>query len=104
MGIYYDRGVQYMVVTNKRIHVIISLKEADNRLIETDYYKTRKESWFDSNGSFCNPIPDGEIDITMTDREKNILESVLKRVEMDSEVVERMGWYDIQNIYDTYGI
>lgn len=100
MGIFYDHGVQYMVVTKSQRYVIVPLKDADRRLEQSEYYKARKNRWFSGNGSFSNPIPDGELDIEMTDAEKERLRSVLDT----TEGVESHGWYDVQNIYDTYGI
>ena len=100
MGIYYDHGVQYMVVSKTRKYVIVSLKDADQRLLQTEYYKTRKDSWFNEHGAFCKQIPGGAIDISLTDVEKERLESVLKT----ADDVESYGWYDVQTIYDTYGL
>ena len=98
MGIFYDHGVQYMVVTKTGKHVIVSIKDADQRLLQSEYYKTREDSWFSGNGSFCKPV--AGVDISLTDVEKERLESVLTT----ADEVESYGWYDVQTISDTYGI
>ena len=99
MGIYYDHGVEYIVVTKNHKYTIVPLKDADKRLEASEYYKERKDSWFNEGSSFRRPI-EGEIDIELTESEKDLLESVLKVHESN---VESHGWYDVQYLYDTYG-
>lgn len=55
-----------MVITKTSKYVIVPMKEADKRLEASEYYKNRKDSWFDDAECYCNLIPDGELDIEMT--------------------------------------
>lgn len=101
MGIYYDHGVEYVVIGKGFKRTIVPMKDADKRLEASEYYKSRKDGWFCEGTSFFRPIPEGKLDIELTEAEKDKLESVLKIYEGD---VESHGWYDVQYLYDTYGL
>jgi hypothetical protein len=100
MGIYPDHGIEYHVVLkNSKRFIIVDTKATDDRLVKSKFFKDREGEWFMVNRSICVKIED-ELDVELTEKEKEKLQKCLDKY---GEEVDRYGWYDVCNIYDTYG-
>ena len=106
MGIYPDHGVEYIVFLKSETLqveklIIASTKDTDDRLVQSEYYKKRKDEWFTTfHGLYdkCEPIND-YIDIELTETEKELLNKVINR---NPGEIQKHGWYDVWHFYSTY--
>jgi len=103
MGIYPDHGLEYHVVLKNNMHLIVAnIKDIDNRLEKSEFYKKRKDKWFMINNNICkllSIIDLHDLDIELNENEKNKLNEYLNKY---GEEVDDHGWYDVCKIYDTY--
>lgn len=95
MGIYPDHGLEYhLVLRDERHIVVICSKETDDRLVESEYYKSRKGSWFQDLSTRCKLIEES-VDIQLTDAEKAKLDMMMKS---HGENIVSHGWHDVLSI------
>lgn len=95
MGMYPDHGIEYHIILKDGQHIVVLCsREVDDRLIASEYYKKRRESWFEDMWSRCDPITE-DVDIQMSDQEKNKLEKLLNEY---GSGVSSHGWYDVMTI------
>lgn len=101
MGIYPDRGLEYRVYTDDiNFDIIIKLRELDNRLENSEYYKNNKNKWFDCCYKECvnRKVHPTEIqDIILTKTELQQIEDAKKRKEY-----KEAGFYDVTYLGMTY--
>jgi hypothetical protein len=126
MGIYPNHGVEYWVEvdknfdntelksivekikfdTNLSIYVtpinsirVLSTSRTDDRLVESNYYKERKDDWFNQRTSSMEwreaideqPI----IDIELNQTEKTVLQIIREQL---GEHITYEGWFDVNTI------
>jgi hypothetical protein len=110
MGLYYCRGVEYIIILkNKAEIIILNSCKTDERLLKTKYYKNLENTWFDNSYKYnwCVPIATSTRDkiepinfeIILTDEEKQLIKE--KLVEFNNDMEEH-GWYDTNSISSTY--
>ena len=100
MGIYAAHGVEYHIVLHDGTHdVVLSQHETDDRLLQSDYFKEREETWFDDmyKRTWCLPISHDVI--AMTPAETEMLQEKLAKFE---GMVADHRWYDVNDMSDTY--
>lgn len=92
MGLYSVYGIEYAVqLENNKIIVIVPIKQADTRLLESEYYKTRKDYYKNNNyKSWRTEIESDEF--KLTDSEKSLLDIIIKN---NTNQVKHHGWYDV---------
>jgi hypothetical protein len=100
MGAYGRRGVEYRIVKEDgNIIIIVEEKDADSRLLNCEYYLSRKASWFFEvyrKGSFCvGPIHPPPVDLY--EHEKERLKKELSVV--NGKIIH--GWYDVATTTST---
>ena len=79
--------------------VIISQHKTDDRMVETQYYKNRKDSWFVSNVEEIVKLSDDDIrDFTLNEHEQSIIEKVLSHPNVIDNIKEH-GIYDVVDRY-----
>jgi len=76
MGFFTDHGVEYRIVLRTgKILIVLTTIEIDARLVKSNYFNDRKDTWFDSE--FCeNKI---SIDIDLTHEETDKIQKILDR-------------------------
>lgn len=90
---------KYIINYHEHINAlcIIRQKQSDDRLLESEYYKSNKDKWFSSSTYKCVKIED-EI-VKLTTIEKDIIHDVLNHDIIKNNIKE-YGWYDI--LIDSY--
>jgi hypothetical protein len=74
---------------------IISQNQSDNRLLQSSYYKERKNKWFDLSHPDIKTIDNNLVnDMILTDKEKNVLELLLTHKYLQGKI-KSYGWYDV---------
>ena len=75
--------------------IIANVNKTDERLLETEFYKSNKESWFDIQVPRYDYQPD--IDAKLTDKEQEYLDFIVNYLHDMNEAQEllRHGWFDI---------
>ena len=96
MGLYPNRGLEYHVVLPGRRAVVAGTAETDALLLESEYYRLRKDTWFDGYNEFCVPVEPPEPDIELTAGQQTRLRKALERLDVVSH-----GWYDVYRIYSS---
>lgn len=97
---YFDIAIEYMslyktvVVWNSGVIVIASTRKTDDRLIKSNYYKNRKDTWFDDLHEHDKTLIEN-IDMSLDDQEKEYLDFVLSKF---GTSVKRHGWFDVVHI------
>ena len=96
MGIYIDHGVVYIIGKD----VIINTKETDDRLEQSNYFKSRRDTWFKPTNNYNLPIKiiDPSFDVQLTNEEYVKIQDLLKQ---DKDEIEH-GWYEIYSMSSTY--
>jgi hypothetical protein len=123
MGIYFNRGLEYLIVTDcshvKQYIVdtyggsqlsgigingvfIIRQSETDDRLVKTKYYMDRKTEWFNVSSKFCATKISNELleDFILSDSEKDMIAKISRDVVLKD--LEH-GWYDVTHVTTSYG-
>jgi hypothetical protein len=104
MGIYFDHGVVYNVVLESgKTITVVSTKQADERLLRSDFYQKQKEKWFDCYTSYP-PRKLPQIDaaeFALSKDETSKLQSVLS---VHEGYVREHGWFEVNLMSDTYGL
>lgn len=96
MGIYHERGFEYLVTTPAgNIIKIVEMQQADERMLQTRYYICNSNSWFDFNKSQRKPLPSNIIQLTHEEKFKLINTLV-------ANPGSRHGWYDTKYIVMSY--
>jgi hypothetical protein len=100
MGIYIDRGLEYWVeCTDGEPVRIVSTKEADDRLVTSEYYLSRESRWFSGQHRSSSSTFLGDLaDMTLTTQETERLQHVLQT---HKGRVARHGWYDVVYLQST---
>jgi len=97
MGIYVNHYVEYRIEHPNGTHMLlISGKEADERLVSSKYYQDRKSTWF-SEGTEFERGPMQDIDVELTDTEAADLKHSLTIF----PPAEKHGWYEVNKISTT---
>lgn len=100
MGIFYERGVHYIILLKDGRRVtLLNSKDTDDRPILCDYYNQQKETWFEHHIPHCIALPQAPITLTLEEEQK--IASALK---VYDDKVSSHGWYDVITMYDTYGL
>ena len=120
MGIFTDRGFEYLVFVdhndNKLIdylianygglysHIgavsIINQKSTDERLVSTAYYKKSESNWFRYATPFARALSSKDLtDFVLLDKETKLIEKL--REDLALKECEH-GWYDVGHISTTY--
>lgn len=90
---------KHKYIINYQSHInafcIIRQNQSDARLLESEYYKSRKDIWFDSNEHKCVKIDDETLKLTTIENE--IIYDILNHDIVKNNIKE-YGWYDILNI------
>ena len=107
MGIFFDHGIVYMIKSDKlssnltkKINgddyiVIISTKDTDKMLVETNFYKENLTTWLDPRPSFVKKISLPEDFI--------ISEEWKAKINMFENIYNTKGdWYEVFLISTTY--
>ena len=81
---------QYFPETNRLL--VIPMDHTDNRLLQSNWYKERKDSFDFPILSHCKRLDD-DVDIILTDEEKDLIDSIAN-VDGIQQYVEHQGWYD----------
>jgi hypothetical protein len=102
MGIYSDHGIEYHVVRGGRRVCIASTRQTDARLLASDYYARRKDSWFSRHVTWCVKIDETDLDVALTAGERTLLDATLQTSNEKKEENTTHGWYDVQTLTDTY--
>lgn len=92
---YFDVLAQYIAKYKKNaswgeIITIASTKQTDGRLLKSEYYRQRKETWLD--GFEPHSCKLSNIDIKLTDEEKGTLTFIING--LGEQVVDH-GWYEV---------
>ena len=96
MGIYPDHGVEYLVYTSDNSKIVVaSTRATDARLEKSDYYLSRKDQWFNSQGEFSKKITNP--DFELTEKEQVQLDLLLAQ-----GLVAEHGWYEVLTISTSY--
>jgi hypothetical protein len=133
MGIYTNRGFEYLVIfkINPDISIenlkllikakfngdfpkmtcvlpntvsIICQDTTDDRLIKTQYYKDNKPTWFhNARVSYTKLPPELITDFEETDKEKELIEYINNLDILKSSIVDH-GWYDVNHVSTTYDL
>ena len=105
MGIYANRGLEYRVYVGngEKFIRVLSRNDTDERLLDTPYFKERKETLLDD--AYCHQwarkidVDDiGKVTLNLTDRESELIKSVLN---FHPEHTDH-GWFDVNTIWNTY--
>ncbi len=84
MGLYPDRGVEYVVrLRNWSQFIVAGTRATDPRLAASKFYQRRKHEWFKDTrtGSVpLHPVDVAELDIKLTAGERRLLDISLKRL------------------------
>jgi hypothetical protein len=95
MGIYPNHGLEYhLVLKNDKHIVVLCSQETDDRLVASEYYKSRKESWFQDLSTRCIPIEE-TVDIEFIKAEKAKLNMLVNTY---GDQIAGHGWYDVMTI------
>ena len=102
MGIYYDHGIEYHVNTIDsngciKNFVIVSTKDSDVRLLNSDYFKNNINTWFTKYSEYKCKIHNDII--KLTPKEEEYLQYVLEK---NSNSIIDHGFYEIITISTTY--
>jgi hypothetical protein len=116
MGIYPARGVEHMfqlnaifpmhfmqLITREGCYtpkyfaetnrlLVIPMERTDSRLLQSNWYKQRKDSFNFPTNSHCKRLGD-DVDIVLTDEEKALIEGIAN-IDGIQQYVEYAGWYD----------
>lgn len=103
MGIYPDHGIEYRVkLNNGKFITIISQKELDKRLFESEYYKIREKLWFNNTifaHEFVYKIQNHDLaDIELSKEETSRIYNILSIIDN----IKDYGWYEVNRIYYTH--
>jgi hypothetical protein len=119
MGIYTNRGFEYLVIPESvevRKYVIdtyggtwsfplnaisiINQDATDGRLVTTRYYKEREKSWFTSSWTTATKLADDSIEDFAVLEEEN---DIISRISADPKLNDSQhGWHDVNLVYDSY--
>ena len=130
MGIYPNHGVEYwieidksfdniklkkiiekiIIDTNFNMYVtpsncisVLSTSRTDDRLVNSNYFKERKDEWFNDQTCYRewrDKINDQSlIDIEITQREWSIINKIKKDV---GDYITYEGWFDVNTIGYSY--
>lgn len=92
MGLYFEWGIEYSIkLTNGTIIVIVPIRQADCRLLDSKYYQTRKEYYDENRGKLSWHEKAIDCDCKLTPEEQNKLNEIL--ILHDKNILEH-GWYD----------
>jgi len=91
MGLYSEYGIEFCAIIDEKLIIIVPIKELDERLLGSKYYKTRKQFYQDHKYKSWREKIDN-IDITLTNIEKDKLNIILE--DNKNKVIE-YGWYDV---------
>ena len=96
MGIYRAYGVEYgALYTDGTYHVLIPLKDFDDRLVQSQYYLNRKDVYICKPNEWRERVH--EIDIDLVEAERQLV----NRFVAGSNVLEH-GFYDVCYVDNTY--
>lgn len=100
MGIYYDRGVHYVVILKDGSRVtVLGSRHTDARLERSPYYLDRRSTWFaDSRVGLPAYVKLNSEPISTTAEEEAAIEKALKD---HCAVLEDHGWYDVLSTSST---
>jgi hypothetical protein len=101
MGIYAAHGVEYHIVLLDGTHkVVLSQDMTDDRLIQSKYFRERKDVWFNDvyKKEWCVLL--GHEVISMTREEVGLLQQELAKYK---GIVDNHGWYNVNAMSSTYG-
>lgn len=93
MMILLYRGLEYRahLEGSEDPVVVVTMAAADGRLLESEYYRARKDRWFDrAESSMARVFPAANADLELTEAEGARLKEIL-----DSGAVRTHGWYDV---------
>lgn len=91
----FRQDSRYILWPSNACIIIANVDKTDERLLETEYYKSQKESWFDIR------IPNYEyqpsIDAKLTEKEQTFLDFILNYLKDNNHSQEllRHGWFDV---------
>jgi hypothetical protein len=75
--------------------ILILQDKSDDRLIQSSYYKDRKNEWFDLSRPNIKTIDNNLVnDMILTDKEKKVLELLLTHKYLQGKI-KNYGWYDV---------
>jgi hypothetical protein len=101
MGIYSNHGIEFRIKKFNGDYVtLIPMSQLDKRLINSQYYKKRKLIWFVPEtyyNEFCNKIKNDIVDVNLSEKETNMIYSVLANI----DAVKEYGWYEVNYLYST---
>ena len=123
MGIYTNRGFEYIVIVDKTDKTcidylvseykgyyyqhldavtIIQQMSTDDRLIHTNYFKNLQSSWFLCGHPFMKALSLEDIkDFEIFDNEKELIRKINEDQSLKGFT---RGWYDVSHVSDTYDI
>lgn len=96
MGLYAAHGVEYhLILSNKRRVVLLSQRDTDDRLVQSEYFKQRREGWFDDvyRRCWCTRIEGDVLTLTPEEREKLQLE-----IGKYGDRIESHGFFDVNTM------
>jgi hypothetical protein len=105
MGIFANHYIEYIIILKNGEQItILTEKDTDERLVDTNYYKKQHEKWFEKSytKNWCELIPNNEIDdFVLTEQEKDLIKTTLKKNEGNVRI---HGWFDVNSIGSSYGL
>lgn len=99
MGIYYDHGVEYRFIINNSVTIICPSRSADQRLVESNYYLSQKNNWFNMDiiSSLLSKPKKCDPDIQLNEFEMARLKFLLNDYP-DGE----HGWFEVASYTTSY--
>jgi len=98
MGIYSEYGIEYSIkLKTGTIIPVVPIKQADQRLLASKYYQSRKEYYANNYSQWREKAINCDCELSL--EEKNKLTELLNMY--DKNVLEH-GWYDVRHISSTY--
>jgi hypothetical protein len=95
----------YHVIFNDGRRIVVApQKMTDDRLVQSKFFQTRKNTWLSCDvmygqGSYTNKIKDDDFDVQLTLAESAMLKEI---IETNSDNIQDHGWYDVNVIECSY--
>lgn len=91
----FRQDSRYVLWPSNACIIIADTNKTDERLLETEFYKTNKESWFDIRVPRHKYQPD--IDARLTEKEQTYLDFIVNYLKdkNHSQELLRHGWFDV---------
>ena len=87
-----EAKMRVKLLDNGKTIRMIKMRGSDERLLKSEYYEKRKDTWFESDHKRCKIDENETQDITLSGSEEKLRDVIMRHPGIK---VEEEGWYDV---------